>query len=272
MKAKHTIAIMAAVITLCACKTPSDIAYMQDLTNNTQITSAEAKTITLQPLDQVTIIVNSKNPQVAALFNLPYYARRVGDGASATNSDVGSVNISQNISGYTVDTNGEIDFPVIGKIKIGGLTREQACNYIKDKLIASGQISDPVVTIEFLNLGVSVIGEVNQPGRYSIARDRFTIFDAISLAGDLTINGRRNDVTVVRQTETGQEIYQVDLTKGQELFASPAFYIQQNDVVYVNPNDKKMREATINGNNMRSTSFWISLASLLTSVAVLIFK
>lgn len=263
---------MAVAVLISACKTPQDIAYMQDLGENAQFAASHAKMITLQPLDQISVVVNCKNPEVAALFNLPYYARRVGDmTTSMSASGVSNAN-SQNISGYTVNSNGEIDFPILGTLKVGGMTREEVARHIKNELIRRGQDTNPVVTVEFLNLGVSVIGEVNRPGRYSIDRDRFTILDAISMAGDLTINGRRKDVTVVRNTAEGQQVYRLDMTKGADLFSSPAFYVQQNDVVYVNPNDKRMRESTINGNNMRSTSFWISLASLLTSVAVLIFK
>ena len=101
---------------------------------------------------------------------------------------------AQSISGYTVDSHGDIDFPVLGKIHLAGLTREEAENSIKSLLIESRQIKDPVVIVEFMNLGFSVLGDVSRPGRYKIDRDRFTLFDALSLAGDLTINGQREDV------------------------------------------------------------------------------
>ena len=133
-------------------------------------------------------------------------------------------------------------------------------------------MNDPVVTVEFMNLGVSVLGEVSKPGRYKIDRDKFTIFDAIGLAGDLTINGERQNITVVRHNGENDDFYQIDLTRGYQIYSSPAYYIKQGDVIYVAPNDKRRRESTVNGNNVRSSSFWISLASLLTSVAVLLFK
>lgn len=272
MKLKNLLATMAAALLICACSTPTDVVYMQDLENNALVAAANAKAITLQTGDQLSVVVNSKNAELATLFNLPYYSSRIGDVKAGTReASLGSSN-SQGISAYTVDSNGEIDFPIIGAIKVAGLTREEVASTIKQKLLASGQINDAVVTVEFLNIVCSVMGEVNTPGRIAINRDKYTLLDAISAAGDLTINGRRKDVMVLRQTPEGQQVYKVDLTNGAQLFSSPAFYLQQNDMVYVSPNDKRQREATINGNNLRSTSFWISLASLLTSVAVLIFK
>ena len=136
----------------------------------------------------------------------------------------------------------------------------------------SRQIKDPVVTVEFMNLGFSVLGEVNRPGRFKIDRDYFTILDAIGLAGDLTINGQRQDITVLRHEGEEEHVYKVNLLNTNTLYGSPAFYVQQGDVIYVTPNDRRRRESTINGNNVRSTSFWISLASLATSVALLILR
>ena len=131
-------------------------------------------------------------------------------------------------------------------------------------------VKDPVVTVEYLNLCVSVLGEVNNPGRYNIDRDRTTILDVLSMAGDLTIIGNRTNIMVMRQDGKNQRIYGIDLTQGNNIYSSPAYYLQQNDVVYVEPNDVRIRQSTVNGNTVRSTSFWISLISLAMSVAVLI--
>ena len=123
-----------------------------------------------------------------------------------------------------------------------------------------------------MNLGVAILGEVARPGRFRIDRDHFSLFDALSMAGDLNINGKRKDVTLIRHTLEGDQVYKIDLTSGKEIYKSPAFYIQQGDVVYVAPTSKRARESSVNGNTVRSTSFWISVASLATSVAVLIKK
>ena len=158
------------------------------------------------------------------------------------------------------------------KVTVAGKNREQIAALIKRELIKRNLVNDPVVTVEFGNLYVSVLGEVARPGRFPITRDKVTILDAISQAGDLTIYGKRENVCLMREENGHQNIYRVDLTNGGALLASPAYYLQQKDVIYVEPNDTRARQSTVNGNNVRSTSFWISLASLATSVAVLIVK
>ena len=265
--------LVPLVTALFSCGTPANIVYFQDLPADTTLHLQNAVPIRLKPMDQVSIIVNSRDPQVTSMFNMPYYSNRIGETQSLTSATGSTFSLSaSNISGYTLDSKGEVDFPVLGKVALSGLTREEAASRLKDLLIASKQVKDAVVTVEFMNLGFSVLGEVNRPGRYKIDRDRFTLFDALGLAGDLTINGERENVTLVRHNGVEDEVYKVNLLDSKQLYASPAFCIQQGDVIYVTPNDKRRREATVNGNNVRSSSFWISLASLLTSMSVLIFK
>ena len=259
---------------MASCATPANISYFQNAVNDTTLTPAKAQPIRLKPMDQISVIVNSRDPQVTAMFNLPYYTTRIGEAQTLTSmaGTGSSLTASNSISGYTVDSNGYIDFPVIGPILVADRTREQTAEHIKELLIESRQIKDPVVTVEFMNLGFSVLGEVTRPGRFKIDRDRFTILDAIGLAGDLTINGQREDVTLIRHDGKKDHIYKINLLDARQMYASPAFYVQQGDVIYVTPNDKRRREATVNGNNVRSSSFWVSIASLATSIAVLIFK
>lgn len=264
----------ALLLALASCATPRDIVYMQDAADASTITHIQAQPIRLKPMDQISIIVNCREPEITAMFNLPFYTRRIGEQQSLTSGggNIANSTSSQYISGYTVDSDGCIDFPVLGRIQIAGKTRAEVCEFIKDSIIQSGQARNPVVTVEFMNLGFSVLGEVNRPGRYRIDRDQFTIFDAISLAGDLTINGERGSVTLVRHGAAGDEIHKLDFTSADRIYNSPAYYIQQDDTIYIIPNDKRRRESTVNGNNVRSSSFWISLASLATSIAVLIFR
>ena len=184
----------------------------------------------------------------------------------------GSSNSNRGVSGYTVDSKGNIDFPVLGEIQVSGMTREEVATHIKKELQSHDLVKDPVVTVEYMNLSVAVMGEVNNPGRFNIDKDNLTILDALSQAGDLTIYGKREKVLVLRQEDRKQRVYGVNLCSAEHLYTSPAYYLQQNDVVYVEPNATKARQSTVNGNNVRSTSFWISLASLLTSIAVLIAK
>ena len=260
--------LFASVAALSSCGSSKQVVYFQDLKpEETEIKLPEVKAITVRPEDKITIIVNSRDPQLTDLFNLPYVTRQLG-----ITSTVYTTRNSQGVSAYTVDADGEIDFPVLGKIYVAGMKREEIAECIKSELIKENLVKDPVVTVEFANLCVSVLGEVNNPGRFSIDRDRLTVLDALSMAGDLTIYGNRNKVMVLRQEGEVQRVYGLDLTSGNHVYTSPAYYLQQNDVVYVEPNAVKARQSTVNGNNVRSTSFWISLASLLTSIGILIFN
>ena len=265
---KRCLLLAACAALLSSCATPKEVVYFQDLqqTDGT-LAAVQAKEIRVRPDDKISIIVNSRDPQLTDLFNLPYVSRQLGQTLRSVTSTYGQ---SQGVSGYTVDSDGNIDFPVLGKIHVEGMTREEIGRCIKDELIGQDLVKDPVVTVEFMNLTVSVMGEVAKPGRYAIERDRITILDALSMAGDLTIYGRRDAVMVQRMEGDTLQVYELNLVSGQDVYNSPAFYLQQNDLVYVAPNDVKVRESTVNGNNIRSTSFWISLGSLLTSVAVLI--
>ena len=261
---------VTCALMLGSCGTPKQVVYFQDLKpGETEIKLPEVKAITVRPEDKISIIVNSRDPQLTDLFNLPYVSRQLGQ-SLRTNGVTASSN--QGVSAYTVDAEGKIDFPVLGKIYVAGMKREEIAECIKSELIKGNLVKDPVVTVEFANLCISVLGEVNSPGRFSIDRDRLTILDALSMAGDLTIYGNRSKVMVLRQEGNTQRVYGVNLTSGNHVYTSPAYYLQQNDVVYVEPNAVKARQSTVNGNNVRSTSFWISLASLLTSIGILIFN
>ena len=265
MKKKFLVVLTQAVLILSSCSTPN-VAYFNDLENGQTEKLLQKMSIHLRPDDKVSIVVNSKDPKLADLFNLPVYTHRVGYTEAYTS------NASLNMSVYTVDKEGEIDFPVLGKLKVSGLSREEVAALIKSELLKRNLVKDPVLTVEFANLGFNVMGEVGKPGRYAFNRDNMTILDALSMAGDLSIQGRRDNVLVMRETPDGHAIYRINLQNGKELLQSPAFYIQQNDVVYVEPNAYRSRQTTVNGNNVLSASFWLSVASLLTSVAILIVK
>ena len=263
---KNSLMVWTFVLLLLSSCAAPNVSYFNDLENGLIGTSLQTKDICLRPDDKITIVVKSKDPLLADLFNLPVYSHRVGY------SEAQLTNTSQQMSVYTVDKNGEIDFPVLGKIKVSGKRRDEIAELIKSELTSRNLIKDPVLTVEYANLGFNVMGEVNKPGRYIFDRDHMTILDAISMAGDLTIQGRRDNIVVMREIGNSRTIYRVNLQKGKELLQSPAFYIQQNDVIYVEPNAYRSRQTTVNGNNVLSTSFWISVASLLTSIAILIAK
>ena len=263
-KIKPLLAIVFATM-LGACS-PKNLAYFQDISQQTTTEMKEAAIIKIQPADELSIIVKSKDALLADLFNMPIVSHRVGYGESSGSSP------SQYVASYVVDSQGRINFPTLGQLELGGKTREEAKKYIEDELKKRNLVNDPVVVIYYMNTTYTVLGEVARPGRYAFSKDKISILDAIGQCGDLTINGVREKVLVMRTDEEKQTTYTVDLTNYKELVNSPVYYLQQNDVIYVTPNEKRMRESTVNGNNILSTSFWISVASLVASVASIIIN
>lgn len=219
------------------------------------------KEIKVQPHDQLSIVVSCKEPELAQLFNLVQANRQMGQTGRQPQG---------NVSVYTVNSGGDINFPVLGSIHIAGLNREQISGKIAKALMDGKWIADPVVSVEFANLHFSIVGEVANPGTYAIADDKMTLLEAVSKAGDLTEYGERV-ITVIREQDGKRKKYLVDL-KDDSLFESPAYYIQQNDVIYVRPNKAVARRSEDNPNNLKSISLWTSIASLVTTIAVLIFK
>lgn len=211
---------------------------------------------------------------LSSLFNLVTVMNRLGAiSPSSSSSLYGNIanNTNPPLSYYTIDSKGDIDFPVLGKIHIAGLTREQIAEKIAADLQKANLVKDPIVTVEFANIGVSVMGEVNKPGRYEFNKDHITIIDALSMAGDLKMNGMRENILVMRNGGDGkQEAYRVNLLNAQELASSPVFYLQQDDMIYVEPNDKAKRETTSSGNSAYNPSFWVSVGSLAVTVTTLI--
>lgn len=244
-----------ALLSATSCGTPKNVAYFQDLNNNPDtVITLQNRVITVKPTDKIYIGVKSKDPQISQLFNL----------TGGTSS--GATNMSQDAYYYTVDSRGDIDFPVVGKIQVAGLTREEIAEKVKKSLVDASLVKDPTITVSLSNLHYSMMGEVAKPGQYAIEEEKVTILDAISKAGDLTIQGKRNDVMVLRQENGHQKIYKINLCSGRDIFSSPAYYLQQNDVVYVTPNDTKKRSSTLNGNTVQSTGFWMSISSLIVTI------
>lgn len=265
--------LMIAVVWFASCSTPKDVAYFQDASAlNGMATQAEQQ-LRLRPEDKINIVVNSSNPMLEQQFTLTTAntSRTLGP-AIVARSTAGSSSGNTQVMAYTVDEQGTIDFPVLGKISVGGKTRKDVAQYIKQRLIDRELVSDPIVTVEYVNMGVNVLGEVSHPGRIDITKDHFTIVDALSYAGDMTINGNRRNILVARQVEGANQVYTLDMTNMQSVLTSPAYYLQQNDLVYVSPNNKRKREANATGNTFNSPSIWISIASLLTTITALILK
>ena len=254
--------ICVAILMLASCGTVKDIAYFQNKMVDTPEAIDKHAGIVIQPKDMLSIVVSSRNPELVAMFNLPVISYQAGSEA------VGSSG-SQRLMGYIVDNDGHIDFPVLGPIKVSGLTRWELSELIKSRLISEGLLTDAVVTVEFMNFKVSVIGEVNNPGTFGIEGDKVTVLQAISLAKDLTIFGERENVTVIRERDGQRTMYEINLCD-VSMFNSPAYYLQQNDVVYVQPSSIKARQSTTDDKALRMTSIFVSGGSLVVSLASLI--
>jgi polysaccharide export outer membrane protein len=251
-----------------SCDMSKQIVYFQDVKEYQPATGSEgqvAPEIRLRPEDKISIIVNSKVPELSALFNLPYTARMLGSTSESLSNN------NQGFSGYIVKSDGTIDFPVLGTVQAAGKTRDELSAYIKSELINRNLVNDPVVTVEFVNLQFAVMGEVKTPGTYNITRDHLTLLDALSMAGDLSINGKRENVLVLRPDASGKLVgYTVDLRSHDDVIHSPAYYIHQNDYIYVEPNRKRANESTVNANTLESASFWISVVSMVASLATVV--
>ena len=252
-------------ILLVSCSAQKRVWYLQDAQPFTPEQIAENGQIRIKPLDRLTIVVNSKDPELAALFNLTRVQQRVGS------TGLNNSNNNGEISGYTLDDKGAIDFPVLGNLTVAGMTRSQIAALVKQRLKEENLVNDPVVTVEFMNLSFSVLGEVKTPGKYSISKDYITLLEAISMAGDLTIYGKRDAIFVIREEKGERVTHWVDL-RSCDLFKSPVYYLKQNDVVYVQPNKVRAGQSTLNENSVKSVGLWISIGSFLTSLGVLLFK
>lgn len=268
----HTLTF-AAILCMSGCKVPQDITYFQDAEALNGMLLHTQQQFTLRPEDKINIVVSSSNPMLEQQFTLTTTANPsniLGSVTSPKTTAGRSSGLGQPLA-YTVDNQGTINFPILGKISVAGKTRAQVAQYIQDRLIARELVDDPIVTVEYVNMGVNVLGEVNRPGHIDITKDHFTITDALAYAGDLTINGKRENVMVTRQVDGVNQVYVIDMTDMQSMLQSPAYYLQQNDLIYVSPNSKRKRESRAIGNTFNTPGIWISLASLATTIITLTY-
>lgn len=243
---------------LASCGSVKDIAYLQgeDLLKKMEV--ADTVSLKIQKDDLLDINVSCPDQELLRPF-LRYGSEYNGAGGLSGGSS----------SGYLVELDGTINFPLLGQIKVAGLTRRQLIDLVQNRLEKEGFIKKPVVTVRFLNFRISILGEVKSPGTYNITGERITLFEALSLAGDLTIQGRRNRVAVIRETDGVRTILYHDL-RSRDVFLSPDYYLKQNDMVYVEPN-RVRAEASVQ-NQYTSIGTWMSIISFLASMSVLIFK
>lgn len=254
--------MLTTLLLFSSCKTGEKVLYLQDVSEGQTLTTQVSQSLKLLAGDKVSIIVTSSStPAIAMQFNLPITTIQAGAATSATPTQIAL---------YTIDENGCVDMPNLGRIKISGLSRGEAASKIQSMLRAE-QLRDAVVTINAYDQYVTVLGEVTRPGRVNIVRDRLTLLDALGQAGDLTIQGRRDNVKVIREENGESKAYFVDL-RSKDLFNSPVYSLQQNDIIYISPNNVRVGQSTNNDNSVRSISTWLSVSSVLISLGILIFR
>lgn len=251
---------VVAIFLFVSCQSYKKVPYLQDVEAVERTVQQEnlydAK---IMPKDLLTIVVSCTSPELAVPFNLTV--------ASPASVATGNTQLSTQpvLQPYLVDNDGKINFPVLGELKVGGLTKKEAEQLIIEKL--KPYIKEtPIVTVRMVNYKISVLGEVARPGTFTINNEKVNLLEALAMAGDMTVWGVRDNVKLIREDADGrQEIVILDLNSAETIL-SPYYWLQQNDIIYVTPNKAKARNSDI-GN---STSLWFSATSVLVSLASLL--
>jgi len=252
------IAVAVGMLVFSSCRHSEEIAYISDAQRDSAFALKGQFSSGIQANDLLSIYVESQTPESTIQFNQE--TNKIANLNGTVLNPGNSV-----VSGYLVNHDGDIIFPVLGKIHVVGLTHNELAALIEKKLISDGHITDPVVTVKLMNFKVCVLGDVARPGQLVVAGERLTIFEALSMVGDLTIYGQRHNVTIIREENGLRTIGELDLSS-KSVFDSPYYYLHQNDVVYVEPNMRKKKNAERDPMTMTYISSAVSIVSVLSSV------
>ena len=248
--------LLMFIITLNSCVSKKEIIYFQDKERDTVLVTNQKYNIVFHPGDIITITVSAADLESVRPFNLPVVSFNAADGRLSG---------AQKLQDYLIDINGDIDFPVLGKVHLAGLNRNQATSLLVEKL--KEYVENPIVNIRLTNFKITVLGEVQRPGTYVVKNERITLPEALGLAGDMTISGRRDNVLVIRDIGGEQYKYRVDLTT-DDVFTSPVYFLAQNDVIYVEPKEALIRDSSFG----KSTSIAFQVVSSLVSLGLLVIS
>ena len=259
MKFKSFIIAFICTIGMVSCTSYKNVPYLQNPeVVNSYMDSLPMYDAKIMPKDLLTITVNTSDPEAAAPFNLVVQSPI---NVACSNSLTQQPSLQQ----YLVNNDGFIDFPVLGRLQVGGLTKNEAENLIREKL-GDYLRETPIVTVRMSNYKIAVLGEVARPGMFTVNNEKVNIFEALAMAGDLTVWGLRDNVKLIREDATGKrEIINLNLNNA-EIVTCPYYYLQQNDILYVSPNKTKAKNSDIG----QSTSLWFSATSILVSIASLL--
>ncbi|WP_109300668.1 polysaccharide biosynthesis/export family protein [Aquimarina sp. AU474] len=253
--------LLVLLISVISCKAPGDVVYFQNSSDLEKIASKNSFTPVFKVDDIVSIFISAGDMDAARPFNLGQ-----GTSISAAGGEGGTGGAGGVEPTYLIDEKGNIDFPVLGQLKIEGLTRIEVKDMIKEKLKI--YINDPIVSVRLKNFKITVLGEVVRPGSYTIPNERVTIIEALGLAGDMTIKGKRGNVMVIRENDGVNTYHRVDLTS-KSIFDSPVYYLAQNDVLYIEPNNSRIRTSKTNSNAL---GIIISVVGIVLSTVTLIIR
>lgn len=250
--------VFAVAMALASCASKKDFVYLQDMRPGMNYPSDLRHEGVIHRDDRLAITVSSRNMELAIPFNIRSGSFRVSSDGTVTESAASDARDK----GYRVDVDGYIEFPILGRLKVEGLTLSEATDLIRDRIVQGSYIRDPLVSVEFLNFRYTVLGAVSGTGVYNADYGRVTLLDAIAKAGDLSSKARVDKVTVIREEGGDRRMYTHDM-RSMTIFDSPAFYLQQNDIVYVEPKYKKKDGED---RSIQYASLLLSLASVVTSV------
>lgn len=248
---------LVVLFLITGCAAPERVIYFQDLQTGLQEDIVQSYEIKIRKDDLLGITVSARNPEMAVPFNLPATAYTMEAKNSTSSAQLG----------YQVDVDGYISFPQLGKIQVEGKTRKELASWITGQLEQKNLLQDPIVTVTFQNFKVSVLGEVKNPRVINVKSDRITVLEALAEAGDLNIQAKRDRVAVIREANGKRTVHYLDL-RSSDLLQSPYYYLQQNDVVYVEPNNARTIQAR--STQVTSVGTWVSVFSSIMSVATLI--
>ncbi len=264
MKIRSILLLLVATLAIVSCRTRNDINYLQDVDKAATETAIRMENNTLQPGDQLVINIMAKDLDVVKPFNQNYSSGQILQNPQLT-GNVSPTSPTASGPTYIIDQNGEIDFPVLGKLETRGLTVEQFKNNLYNKI--TRYIKEPTVSVKLNNFRVSVMGEVARPGEYVVADGQTTLMKALALAGDLTMYGMRDNILLVRTVDGKMEKVRVDLTRS-DFMDSPYYNLKQGDVIYVSANKTKEKTSRLDPN----MPIYISVASIVVTILALVFK
>jgi polysaccharide biosynthesis/export protein len=261
---KQSIFILLLIALLTGCNAYEKVAYLQQAGTQAAFSATEQSAVPdpiIKVGDVLMITVNTNTPEAAIPFNLPLVP--AGESSKSYSGGSGYLSYGLSMQNYLVDMEGNLVYPVIGKIKVAGLRKAELAEQIKQTIYPRYITEEPIVLIRFVNYKVSVLGEVMRPGSFMIDNEKVSILEALALAGDMTIYGRRESVLLVREQNGNRETVRIDI-RDKNLVNSPYFYLQQNDVLYVEPNDSRSRASAISAAESLSISIVGTLISLTT--------